>query len=141
MNKFKDIKLGDEIYSVVFGVGKVVFVLAKSLRLDGYFVFEVAYENGQRTYYTEDGRPGWCKDINRCSATIHYKHEVDLSEIDKKIKKKPLKPHKIIKLRHLYKLEMMSPAGAWIDANLMPDIMVDNAINNEEYHLFRKMKK
>ena len=34
----------------------------------------------------------------------------------------------------------MSPAGGWIDADLMPDIMVDNAINNGEYHLFRKMK-
>jgi hypothetical protein len=36
-------------------------------------------------------------------------------------------------------LEMLSPAGAWIDANLMPDIMVDNAINDGEYHLFREM--
>jgi hypothetical protein len=35
---------------------------------------------------------------------------------------------------------MKSPAGAWIDANLMPDVMVDNAINNEEYHLFRQKK-
>ena len=35
---------------------------------------------------------------------------------------------------------MMNPAGGWIDANTMPDIMVENAIRNKEYHLFRKMK-
>ena len=43
MAKFTDIKLHDEIYSIVFGLGKVIFVLAKSLRLDGYYVFEVEY--------------------------------------------------------------------------------------------------
>ncbi|WP_455756685.1 hypothetical protein [Sulfurimonas sp.] len=140
MTRFTDIKLGDEIYSVVFGLGKVVFVLAKSLRLDGYYVFEVEYENGQRTHYTEDGRPGWCKDINNCTKTIHYKHEIDFDVLDTKVKKKILKKHKIDKLRDNDKLEMMSPAGGWIDANLMPDMMVDNAINNGKYHLFRKMK-
>jgi len=140
MTKFTDIKLGDEMYSVVFGVGKVVFVLAKSLRLDGYYVFEVEYENGQRSHYTEDGKPGWCRDINKCTKTIHYKHEVDLSVIDTKEKKKILERHKIDKFRKNDKLEMKSPAGGWIDANLMPDIMVDNAINNEEYHLFRKKR-
>lgn len=38
MTKFTDIKLGDEMYSVVFGLGRVVFVLAKLLRLDGYYM-------------------------------------------------------------------------------------------------------
>ncbi len=140
MTKFTDIKLGDEIYSVVFGLGRVVFVLAKSLRLDGYYIFEVEYDNGQRTHYTEDGRPGWCKNINNCTRTIHYKHEVDLDCLDTKVKKKILKRHKIDKLRNKNILEMMSPAGGWINASLMPDIMVDNGINHGEYHLFRKMK-
>lgn len=140
MTRFTDIKLDDEIYSVVFGLGKVIFVLAKSLRLDGYYVFEVEYENGQRTHYTEDGRPGWCKNINNCTKTIHYRHEVDFDNLDTKVKKKILKKYKIDKLRNNDILEIMSPAGGWIDANLMPDIMVDNAINNGEYHLFRKMK-
>lgn len=35
---------------------------------------------------------------------------------------------------------MMSPAGGWIDVSLMPDVMVDTAIDNMEYHLFRKSK-
>jgi len=38
MSKFTDIKLNDEIYSVVFGLGKVIFALTNSLRLDGYYV-------------------------------------------------------------------------------------------------------
>ena len=140
MAKFTDIKVGDEMYSVVFGVGRVIFVLAKSLRLDGYYVFEVEYENGQKTHYTEDGRPGWCKDLNNCISTIHYKRDVNFDALDTQIGKKILKKHKINKLRHNERLEMMSPAGGWIDASLMPDIMVDNAINKGEYHLFRKMK-
>ena len=140
MSKFTDIKLNDEIYSVVFGLGKVIFVLTKPLRLDGYFIFEVEYNNGQRVHYTEDGKPNWCQDINNCSKTIYYKHEVNFDDLDTKAKKKILKKNKINKLRHEDKLEMMSPAGGWIDANLMPDIMVENAIKNEKYHLFRKMK-
>ena len=140
MTKFADIKLDDEMYSVVFGIGRVIFVLKKSLRLDGYYVFEVEYDNGQKTHYTEDGRPGWCKDLNNCTRTIHYKHEVDFDDLDTDVEKKILKKHKIDKLRNNDTLEMMSPAGGWIDACLMPDIMVDNAINNGDYNLFRKMK-
>jgi len=140
MNKFTDIKLNDEMYSIVFGLGKVIFVLANSLRVDGYFVFEVEYENGQKVHYTEDGKPNWCQDINNCTKTIYYKHEINFDDLDTKVKRKILKRNKINKLRYEDKLEMMSPAGGWIDANLMPDIMVENAIRNEEYHLFRKMK-
>lgn len=141
MAKFTDIKLHDEIYSIVFGLGKVIFVLTKPLRLDGYFVFEVEYDNGQRVHYTEDGKPNWCQDINYCTKTIYYKHEVNFEQLDTKPKKKILKKEKINALRHKNKLEMMSPAGGWIDAYLMPDIMVDNAIKNKKYHLFRKMKR
>ena len=140
MGKFVDIKLDDEMYSVVFGLGKVVFALAKSLRLDGYYIFEVEYDNGQRVHYTEDGKPGWCKDINHCAKTIYYKYEVNFDELDTKGKSEMLSKHKIEKLRNEDILEMMSPAGGWIDADLMPDIMVDNAISNGEYELFRKMK-
>jgi len=140
MDKYEDVKLDDEMYSVVFGLGKVIFVLAKSLRLDGYYVFEVEYENGQRVYYTEDGRPSWCKDMNKCTKTVYYKSEVNFNEVDTSNDSAPMTKFKIDKLRFDDALEMKSPAGAWIDANLMPDVMVDNAINNEEYHLFRQKK-
>ena len=140
MNRFIDIELNDQMYSVVFGLGKVIFVLAKPLRLDGYYVFEVEYDNGQRVHYTEDGKPGWCKDIRNCAKTIHYKSEVNFDTLDTTVENKMLKRHQIDKLRNNDILEMMSPAGGWIDANLMPNIMVDNAINNGEYNLFREMK-
>lgn len=140
MNKFTDIKLNDEMYSIVFGLGKVIFVLTKSLRLEDYFIFEVEYENGQKVYYTEDGKPNWCRDINNCTKTIYYKEEVNFDELDIKPKKKIFTKNKINELRYQDALEMMSPAGGWIDANLMPDIMVDNALQKEQYHLFRKKK-
>ncbi|MFT5661089.1 MAG: hypothetical protein ACI9TV_001735 [Sulfurimonas sp.] len=140
MNKFVDIKLNDEMYSIVFGLGKVVFALAKSLRVDGYYIFEVQYDNGQRVHYTEAGKPGWCQDFNHCAKTIYYRHEVNFDDLDTTIKKEMLTKHKIEKLKHEDTLEMMSPAGGWIDASLMPDIMVTNAVNNREYELFREMK-
>ncbi|MDQ7085419.1 MAG: hypothetical protein Q9M36_11060 [Sulfurovum sp.] len=140
MHKFKDIKLHDELYSIVFGMGKVVFVLTKSLRLEGYYILEVEYHNGQKVFYTEDGKPDWCQDKENCTLTIYYKEEVNFDKVDTKPKKKILKRQKINTLKHEDKLEMMSPAGGWIDANLMPNIMVENALKNEEYHLFRKMK-
>ena len=140
MSRFANIKLSDEIYSFIFGLGKVTFVLAKSLRLDGYYVFQVGYDNGQKVYYTEDGKPDWCEDSEKCNKTICYKQDINFEELDIKPKAKILKKAKIIKFRNNGILEMMSPAGGWIDANLMPNIMLDNAIINEEYHLFRKMK-
>ena len=141
MAKFTDIKLNDEMYSIVFGLGKVIFVLTKPLRVDGYFVFEVKYDNGQRVHYTEDGKPNWCQDINYCSKTIYFKKEVNFDALETKRKKKILKKNKVDKFRYENTLEMLSPAGGWINAKLMPDIMVDNAINNEEFHLFRKLKR
>ena len=65
---------------------------------------------------------------------------MNFENLDTKVKKKPLQQHKIDKLRNNNNLEMMSPAGGWVDVSLMPEIMVDNAINGGEYHLFRKMK-
>ncbi len=141
MPKFTNIKPDDKIYSIVFGLGKVIFVLTKPLRLAGYYIFEVEYKNGQKVHYTEDGKPNWCKDMHNCSKTICYKYEVDFDAISTKSKKKILSKNKINKLRSMGSLEIMSPAGGWINSNLMPDIMVDNAINNKEYKLFRKIKK
>ncbi|HEY9204034.1 hypothetical protein [Sulfurimonas sp.] len=139
MERFIDIKVNDEMYSIVFGVGKVIFVLAEALRLEGCYAFEVEYDNGQKVYYTEDGRPSWCKDLNNCTRTVYYKDEVNFDNLENQPRKKVLKKHQIDRLRYMDILEMLSPAGAWIDANLMPDIMVDNAINDGEYHLFREM--
>ena len=141
MARFSEVKLNDEIYSLVFGLGKVRFVLAKALRLDGYYVFEVEYNNGQRVHYTEDGKPNWCQDLTSCTSTIYYKDDIDFDEIDTKAKKKILPKNKILKFRSQGTLEMMSPAGAWVDAYLMPDMMVNSAISNGDFHLFRKMKK
>ena len=139
MERFTDIKVNDEMYSIVFGIGKVIFVLAQTLRLEGCYAFEVEYGNGEKVYYTEDGRPSWCKDLNKCTRTVYYKDEVNFDDLESGPRKKALKKHQIDRLRYMDTLEMLSPAGAWIDANLMPDVMVDNAIENGEYHLFREM--
>lgn len=141
MKKFTNVKCGDEIYSLVFGLGEVTFVLDESLRMDEYYIFTVEYKNGPKSSYTEDGKPNWCEDKNKCNKTILYKSEVDFTTLDSKPNEKVLTLEKIIKHKSSGKLEMQSPAGAWVNASLMPNKMVDRAIAVGNLHLFRKRKK
>lgn len=135
-NKFKDVKVDDEIYSLVFGKGKVIFVLSEKYRIPNCYTFQVEYKNDQRVYYTTDGEPNWCTSKTSCKRTICFMDEVDLdySANYKKLKKKDIK-----RLLDDEMIEMRSPAGGWIDASLMPDMMIQNAIKNKDYHLFREM--
>lgn len=134
-NKFKNVEYDDEIYSLVFGVGKVIFVLSESFRVPNCYTFQVEYKNDQRVYYTEDGEPNWCSSKTSCKRTICYLSEVDLdfSANYKKLKKKEIK-----RLLEEERLEMRAPAGGWIDVDIMPNMMVQNAIKNKDYHLFRE---
>jgi hypothetical protein len=140
MHKFSEVKLGDKIYSVVYGTGNVIFVLEKERRLDGYFVFEVEYKDGCKVHYTEDGKPGWCRDINLCASTIFYRDDIDVEKFDSTAVEIPLKRYEIISLREKYLLEMISPAGHWIDASLMPDLLVDKTLAANDLQMFREMK-
>ena len=140
MKRFSEIKLGDKIYSVVYGIGEVIFVLDKKYRLDGYFVFEVEYKDSCTVHYTENGIPGWCRDMNSCASTIYYRDEIDLEKFDSSAVEITLKKYEIRELRDNYQLEMISPAGHWIDASLMPDLLVDKAIASNKFHMFREMK-
>ena len=41
MRYFSKVKVGQEVFSLVFGKGTVVFALPKEHRLDGFYVFGV----------------------------------------------------------------------------------------------------
>lgn len=137
MNYFRDVKLDDEIYSIVYGSGKVNFVLDKEQRIDGFFVFQVQYKR-DKIYYTEKGIPQWCSNGD-CNQTIYYKHDLEKPEQDfETIEKALLSEKKIVKLQSIGKLEMRVPSGAWINVRKVPAKLFVQALNDSEFYLFRK---
>jgi hypothetical protein len=98
MSYFKKVKVGDKLYGIVFGAGKVSQVFENS-----HYKMMVTFKNGYEVPYTEDGIPGWG---NFKKQTIFYKKDIDLTDIDFLPVTKVLSAEKIIKLREKKKLEM-----------------------------------
>lgn len=138
MSYFEGVELEDEVYSIVYGTGKVNFVLAEKLRTNGFFAFQVQF-NMDKVYYTEDGIPEWCSN-GGCVQTIFYKNDLEKPEMDyETIEKALLSKKKILDLQSKGKLEMRVPSGAWINVNECPAKVVVKALKDGEYYLFRKV--
>ncbi|MBU4111276.1 hypothetical protein KJ988_09805, partial [bacterium] len=112
MSYFKKVKVGDKLYGIVFGAGKVTQVFE-----DSHYKMMVTFKNGYEVPYTEDGIPGWG---NFKKQTIFYKKDIDLTDIDFLPVTKVLSAKKIIKLREKNKLEMRLPSGAWAKISKCP---------------------
>lgn len=137
MGYFKDIKLEDKIYSLVYGEGTVNFVLDEKVRTEGFYIFQVEYNNG-KVYYTEDGVPEWCNEF--CTQTVFYKDDLDIPESDfTRVDTEMLSMKKIVKFKEQDKLEMRAPSGAWRNVNQCPPKEFLDAIKNEKFYLFRKI--
>lgn len=137
MNYFENVKRGDEVYSVVYGEGKVKFVLNKKLRSEGFYMFMVEF-NSDSVYYTEDGIPEWCSDMGNC-ITIYYKDDLNKPELDFKTHDEDiLSKKKIAKLKEQGKLEMRVPTGAWRNVDSCPTKVFLEALRDGRFHLFRK---
>lgn len=130
MPYFKKVKENDLVYGLVFGLGKVVKVFE-----DGHYKFMVEFTNGHQVPYTEDGVPGWGKFKQQ---TLYYKDEIELSDYDFSATTKILSIKKIIKLREKKKLEIRLPSGIWCDCGKCVKDYMDEMLENEMYHLFRK---
>ena len=129
---FKKVKKGDKVYGLVFGKGKVVKVFD-----DGHYKFMVEFKNGYEVPYTEDGIPGWG---NFKTQTVFYKDDIDLSSYDFSAVEKVLSPKKIIKLREKKELEVRLPSGVWSDCTKCAKEYIEDMLERENYHLFRKNK-
>ena len=99
MAYFDKVQIGDKLYGLVFGKGKVIEVFENS-----HYKMMVFFKNGYEVPYTEDGIPGWG---NFKKQTIFYKEDIDLTDVDFTPVKKILSPKKIIKLREKKKLHNM----------------------------------
>ncbi|MBU1928044.1 hypothetical protein KKG77_03495 [bacterium] len=130
MSYFKKVKVGDKLYGIVFGAGKVTQVFE-----DSHYKMMVTFKNGYEVPYTEDGIPGWG---NFKKQTIFYKKDIDLTDIDFLPVTKVLSAKKIIKLREKNKLEMRLPSGAWAKISKCPVEYIELMLEQENYHLFRK---
>ncbi len=134
---FEDVKVGDEVYGFVYGRGVVSYVIDDEFDVDGFYAFEVEYENTERVFYTREGVPNWCNSSG-CLQTVYWMFDIDLMEEDFSPSEGELTPKKIMKLRVKNKLEMKCPSGLWRNVSECPDAVFLGAITKEQFHLFRK---
>jgi len=133
MAYFDNVKVKDKLYGLVFGKGKVSQVFENS-----HYKMMVKFKNGHEVPYTEDGIPGWG---NFKKQTIFYKNDIDLTDVDFTPVTKVLSPKKIIKLREKKKLEVRLPSGVWTNCTKCVNGYIEDMLEAENYHLFRKSQK
>ena len=137
MAYFDDVELNDEVYSLIYGKGRVKYVLDVKLRTTGFYIFQVEFKSAD-IFYTEDGIPEWCSKDGNCQ-TVYYKGDPEMPELDfQTIDKDLLSRKKILKLKEQGKLEMRVPSGAWMNVNEIPPKVYIYALKHDELYLFRK---
>ena len=132
MAYFSDAKIGDKVYGLIFGKGKIVDIFP-----DSYYSIMVEFKNGYEVPYTDDGIPGWG---NFKKQTLFFREDVDLCNEDFSPVDKPMAYKKIIKLREKKKLEVRCPSGIWTNAKKVDDEYIEKILKKDKYHLFRKKK-
>jgi len=130
---FKNVEENDNIFGLVFGKGKVATVWG-----DGYYTFEIEFENGYTIPYTPDGVPGWSGKLD--FQTVFYAEDIDLTDVDFSPSEEVLSIKKIIKLRDKKKLQIKCPSGIWQDMDKCPGYVAEEYLENNKLHLFRKAK-
>jgi len=130
MGYFKKAKVGDNVYGLVFGKGRITAVYP-----DSHYSLMVEFDNGYEVPYTEEGVPGWGRFKKQ---TLFYRTDVDLSEADFAPINKILSPKRIIRLREKNQLQVRLPSGLWKSVKKADPAYVEQLLENEQYHLFRK---
>ncbi|MEA3330859.1 MAG: hypothetical protein U9Q29_04115 [Campylobacterota bacterium] len=133
MGYFKNAKVGDKVYGLIFGKGKI-----SECYDDSHYVIMVDFANGYEVPYTVDGIPSWG---NFSKQTCFYRDDVNLTKVDFSPVEKILNNKKIIKLREQNMLEVRMPSGIWKNVDKCPESYIEKICENEKYHLFRKKSK
>jgi len=139
ISTFYDIKLKDKVYSIVFGQGRVVFVLPKKQRVSGFHMMEVEFMNKQRVFFSEDGIPNWCpmNTTGDCQ-TLFKMEDIDISKIDFRPITRVITEKQIMKYKDKGILEMRCPSGLWRNIKICPERLVMIAFKKLNLHMFRK---
>ncbi|DAB27496.1 MAG: hypothetical protein A2513_09300 [Sulfurimonas sp. RIFOXYD12_FULL_33_39] len=130
MAYFDNAKVNDKVYGLVFGAGKIAKIFDES-----HYKIMVDFKNGYEVPYTEDGIPGWG---NFNKQTLFYKNDVDLTDVDFSPVTKVLSVKKIIKLREKKKLQVRLPSGVWKNVKKAELSYIEELLEKEKYHMFRK---
>jgi hypothetical protein len=135
MSYFKKVKVGDEVFGLVYGKG-----IVKSVWEDSHYTFEVEYDiNCSVVPYTPEGFPGW--NTGKLDfQTVFYASEIDLMDYDFSPSDEILSAKKIIKLRDKKKLEIKCPSGLWQPMDKCPNDIANEYLENGLLYLFRKAK-
>ncbi|HHO42267.1 MAG TPA: hypothetical protein ENN12_02800 [Epsilonproteobacteria bacterium] len=133
MGYFSNAEVGDKVYGLIFGKGKIVEIFP-----DSFYSLMVEFKNGYEVPYTQDGIPGWG---NFKKQTLFFREDVDLFKEDFSPVEKVLDPKKIIKLREKKKLEVRLPSGIWASIKQADPEYVEKILKKEQYHLFRKKQE
>ena len=131
MSYFNNVKVGDKVFGLVFGLGTVLKVFE-----DSHYKLMVDFEGEYEIPYTEDGIPGWGKFKEQ---TLFFKNDIDLTDHNFSPINKVLSPKKIIKLRDKKKLEVRLPSGIWHLYNKEVKKYCQDLLEQEKFHLFKKI--
>lgn len=138
MHYFSKVKLGDEVFSLIYGKGVVTLALPKKQRLDGFYIFAAEYKKEKKVHYTIDGVPDWSSSDGQ--QTVFYIKDIDLSEIDIQASGKLLTQKQILKYSEKGILEVRCPSGIWRNVNESPNSIMKKALKKSKHFLFRKQK-
>jgi len=130
MPYFKDAKVGDEVYGMIFGKGIVSEVLP-----DSHYSIIVNFDNSHQVPYTEEGIPSWG---NFDEQTMYYRKDIDLTNEDFSPVQEILEPAQIIRLRSTDKLEVRCPSGAWRAIGKADTDYAEDLLEQKQFHLFRQ---
>jgi hypothetical protein len=132
MGYFKNAKKGEKVYGMIFGKGEI-----SDIYEDSFYSVIVSFENGYEVPYTEDGVPSWG---NFKEQTMFYREDIDLYNEDFSPLTEILAPKEIVNLRSKEKLEIRLPSGIWRNVIQADEAYIENILESEKYHLFRKSK-
>ncbi|MDA7818089.1 hypothetical protein N9A28_07850 [Sulfurimonas sp.] len=139
MSYFSKVKLEQEVFSLVYGHGEVIFVLPKEQRIDGFYVFAAKFSKKNIIHYTVEGFPNWSPSNGACQ-TVFYQKDLDMNDIDILPVSKELSEKQILKYAEKDILEMRCPSGIWRNVNECPQNLMKKALKKDKLYLFRKEK-
>lgn len=138
MRYFDNVEVGEEVFCLIYGKGRIIMALEKEQRVDGFHIFEAEYKK-KKVHYTVDGFPSWCSTDGGCQ-TVFYLHDIDFSEMNIQPTNKVLSKKQIMKHKEKGTLEVRCPSGIWRNVEEAPENIFKKAVKSEKLHIFRKVK-
>ena len=139
MHYFSKVKMGQEVFSLIYGKGTVIFVLPKEHRLDGFYVFAAEYAKNNKVYYTIDGLPNWSNNDTACQ-TVFYPEDINFKDMNIQAPNKIPSEKQILKYQEKGILEIQCPSGIWRNVDEVPKTLMKKAFKKSKFYLFRKQQ-